>query len=188
MTTDYSKIIQEIAQKENAPILHIAEYGCKNVYDFDIDCSDLQDYNFSDIRKAPEHEELFKNLARIKGPVLYVFEIVSETTSDTIVETIKKYSNDDKSKAIPAIKNTYPNTKILYVGKVNKIFWGRIIQHLGYYKVEGTQGLQLFYWARPLKLKLRLKAMEFENDAIDLMAVFERNLADRLNPILGKHK
>ena len=185
---EYSKIVQEIAQKEIAPMLRIAEHGCKQVCDFDIDCSDLQDYNNNDIRKSPEHEVLFEKLAKITGPVLYVFEIISDTSSKNIVESITSYSKSANSKTIPAIKLSYPDTRTLYVGKVTKNFWGRVIQHLGFYKVTGTQGLQLYYWARPLKLKLRLTAIEFDKDTCGLMAVFERSLADRLKPILGKHK
>ena len=188
MTLEFSKIVKEIAQKEIAAMLRVAEHGCKNVCDFEIDCSDLKDYNLSDIRKSLEHEELFGKLSQISGPVLYVFEIVSETTAKEIVESITAYSKTINSKTIPAIKLSYPDTKTLYVGKVTKNFWGRVIQHLGFYKVTGTQGLQLFYWARPLKLKLRLTAIEFDNDTSGLMAVFERSLADRLKPILGKHK
>lgn len=185
---EYSKIIQEIAQKEIAAMLRVAEHGCKNVCDFEIDCSDLKDYNLSDIRQSSEHEELFSILAKITGPVLYVFEIVSETSSKVIVETITAYSKTPNAKTIPAIKLSYSDTKTLYVGKVTKNFWGRVIQHFGFYKVSGTQGLQLFYWAKPLKLKLRLTAIEFDNDTSGLMTVFERKLADRLKPILGKHK
>ena len=188
MTLEYSKIVQEIAQNEIAAMLRVAEHGCKNVCDFEIDCSDLKDYNSFDIRQSPEHEDLFRKLAQITGPVLYVFELASEIPSNLIVESITAYSKTPNSKVIPAIKAAYPNTKTLYVGKVTKNFWGRVIQHLGFYKVSGTQGLQLFYWAKPLKLKLRLTAIEFDNDTSGLMAVFERKLADRLKPILGKHK
>ena len=181
MALEYSNIVQELAQKEIAAMLRVAEHGCKNVCDFEFDCSALKDFNLSDIRQSPEHEVLFRKLAQISGPVLYVFEIASETSSKVIVDSITAYSKTENSKKIPAIK-------ILYVGKVTKNFWGRVIQHLGFYKVTGTQGLQLFYWARPLKLKLRLIAFEFENDTSGLMAVFERSLADKFKPILGKHK
>jgi len=187
MTLNYSKFIQEVAQKEIASLLRVAEHGCKNSYTFEIDCSDLKDYNFSDIRQSTEYKDLFKTLAQISGPVLYVFEIMSDTTPKDIVDRISAYSKTTNSKAIPAIKVAYSNTKTLYVGKVNKNFWGRVIHHLGFYKAQGTQGLQLYYWAKPLRLKLRLTAIEFENDSKILMAVFERKLADKLNPILGKH-
>ena len=65
MTLEYPKIIQEIAQKEIVAMLHVAEHGCKNVCDFEIDCSDLKDYNSFDIRQSSEHEKLFKKLSAL---------------------------------------------------------------------------------------------------------------------------
>ena len=86
------------------------------------------------------------------------------------------------------MKKSINDSRILYVGKVKRHFWGRLIQHLGYYKVNRTQGLQLYYWAKELNLNLKVTVIEFEPEMIDLMEVLESALAKKLKPILGKHK
>lgn len=184
---EYSKIIQEIAQIEITAMLRVSQQGCKKVLTFQIDCSDLKDYNFIDIRKSSEFEALFEDLAKLTGPVLYIVDVISDTQSQDILESIAAYSKTLNSKAIPAINESNQNSKTLYVGKVTKNFWGRVIQHLGFYKVSKTQGLQLYHWAKPLKLKLLFTAIQFENDTSAIISVYERKLADRLKPILGKH-
>lgn len=184
---DFSKIIKEVASKEMSPLLVISEQGYKQKYDFIIDCADIQDYNTINIISSIEHKDLFTQLVKIKGPVVYIFEIISSTNSNDIVENIKNYSKTEKSKKTPAIKVIYPDTNILYIGKVKRNFWGRVIQHLGFYKISQTQGLQLYYWAKPLKLKLLLHVFEFNNDSVELLPVLEKGLALELKPILGKH-
>lgn len=79
-------------------------------------------------------------------------------------------------------------SKCLYVGKVKKTVWGRVIQHLGFYKVAKTQGLQLFEWARDLDLKLKMHVYEFEEDMCDLVSIMELELARKKKPIIGKHR
>jgi hypothetical protein len=113
---------------------------------------------------------------------------ISKTTPKEIVDSIQAYSLSENARPVPAIKTNYPQTNILYVGKVKGKFYGRVIQHLGFHRDKGTQGLQLCYWAKRLNLKLKITAMEFENDAKDLIPIFENCLADKLKPILGKHK
>ncbi|WP_317900063.1 Arm DNA-binding domain-containing protein [Aurantibacillus circumpalustris] len=98
------------------------------------------------------------------------------------------YIKSPNSKAVPAIKKNFSSSKILYVGKVKRHVWGRLIQHLGFYKVKRTQGLQLFYWATPLSIKLKFVVMEFEPEMAALMGILENELAEILKPILGKHK
>ena len=75
-----------------------------------------------------------------------------------------------------------------YIGKVKKSVWGRMIQHLGFYKVQRTQGLQLFYWTKGLNLKLKVHLYEFEQDMADMISIFEIELAKLNRPIVGKHK
>ena len=119
---------------------------------------------------------------------MYWFEIISDTDNKMIRDRIKKYSKSKNSKATPAMKKTYDeNSKCLYVGKVKKNISGRMIQHLGYYKVVRTQGLQLFYWTKGLNLKLIVHLYSLNDDLAELIAIFERELAKHKKPILGKH-
>lgn len=182
------EIIKEISGKAVFSLQNVAENGAKKTKEFYINCSDLEDFNHIDITNSEKHKTMFTELKDLNGPCLYYFEIVSENLSSVIVDKIKEYSNTENSKSIPAIKKTIPESKILYVGKVKRHFWGRLIQHLGYYKVNRTQGLQLFYWTKELNLNLKLVVFEFEPEMINLMEVLENDLAKHLKPILGKHK
>jgi len=188
-------IIKDIANKELSSLLKIVDNGYLKKKEFIINCSDLEDYNLNDIRDSEKfdtsdksNKELFLELEKLTGSVLYFFEITSDFNPTEIVNSIKKYSSQPDSKKTPAIKKKYSDTNILYVGKVKRNFWGRVIQHLGYYKVKGTQGLQLFYWAKELKLELKLTALQFDSDAENLVPMFEKKLAEIINPIIGKHK
>ncbi len=180
--------IKDIANQELSSLLKIVKDGFNQKKVFHINCTEFIDYNYKDIRKSDKYRELFSDLERLSGSVLYYFEITSDCSSKVIVQSIKRYSSLPNSKNIPAIKKNYSNTNILYVGKVKKNFLGRVIQHFGFYKVNGTQGLQLYYWAKDLNLKLKLTAIQFEKDAENLMPIFEKKIADILKPIIGKHK
>ena len=182
------KSIKEISEKAIIPLQNIAKNGVKQKKEFYINCSDLEDYNHFDITDSEKHKTMFTELRELIGPCLYYFEITSNNLTPEIINKIKEYSNTENSKSIPAIKKTIAESKILYVGKVKRHFWGRLIQHLGYYKVPRTQGLQLFYWAKELNLNLKLTVFEFEPEMINLMEILENELAKQLKPILGKHK
>ena len=75
----------------------------------------------------------------------------------------------------------------LYVGKVKKNFYSRIVQHLGYFKTAATQGLQLCHWGNNLSLKLKLHVIEFNRDMEDMMPAIEQHFAQVLKPLVGKH-
>jgi hypothetical protein len=181
-------LIKQISLNASKSFLSVSKNGAKNVHEFEINCAELQDWNHADIRDSENYSAMFKVLSKIQGPCLYYFEVLSENSSSSIVDSIKNYGSGLNAKAIPAIKTRISDSKILYVGKVKRSFWGRLIQHLGYYKVARTQGLQLFYWAKELNMKLKLVIFEFEPDMIELMSVLENDLAQHLKPILGKHK
>lgn len=182
------EIIKEISRNAISPFQNIAENGVKNTKEFILNCEELEDFNFIDITLSEKYNGMFSELKNLSGPCLYYFEILSENSSSEIVEKIREYSTTENSKSIPAIKKSIPESKILYVGKVKRHFWGRLIQHLGYYKVNRTQGLQLYYWTKELNLNLKLVVYEFEPEMINLMEVLESDLAKHLKPILGKHK
>jgi len=180
--------IKEISRNAVIPLQNVSKNGVKRIKEFNINCCDLEDYNHIDITNSDKYEKMFTELKELVGPCLYYFEITSENLTSEIIDKIKQYSTSENSKSIPAIKSKIIESKILYVGKVKRHFWGRLIQHLGYYKVNRTQGLQLFYWTKELNLNLKLTVFEFEPEMINLMEVLENDLAKHLNPILGKHK
>lgn len=162
--------------------------GAKHYFQHDFDCSFFKNWSLSDIRNSTEHKELFEKLGGISGPVVYWFEIIEPIDNDLIRQSLSHYKYSEGAKSVPALKSRYSReSTALYVGKVKRKFWGRVIQHLGYYHVKRTQGLQLYHWAKDLELKVRLHAYEFEQNMEDLVSIFELDFARKLKPITGKH-
>lgn len=153
-----------------------------------IKCEELGDYLNSDIRYSSQYKDLFKKLMEIKGPVLYWYEIMSDHTGDDIINALREYGQKENHRAIPVFyKNHNKSTRILYVGKCKGRFWGRVIQHLGYFTTPSTQGLQLYHWAKDLRLELDLHALEFDDDMVDIMPIVESYFAKCFHPLIGKH-
>lgn len=181
--------LQEFIDITITNLEHVRDNGVKKEYSFTIDCSDLDDYNYNDIRKSPKFRSIFDELKNANGPTLYWIEIVSDTDSKKVIEALTDYKASDKPKATPALKsNINYDSKTLYVGKVKGTFWGRLIQHLGFFKVNATQGLQLFYWTKKLPLTLQFNTLEFDSNMADTMPIIEYAFAKRLQPLIGKHK
>jgi uncharacterized protein YihD (DUF1040 family) len=157
---------------------------------FEIDCSQLKEFLNVDIRYSEEFKELFEKLMQIKGPCLYWYKIISDNTSAEIIYSLKEYKSklDRSVPAIKSDKSIFMNSRILYVGKVKRDFYGRVIQHLGCHTVARTQGLQLNYWAKEIGLKLELNVMEFDLKMANILPVVEFAVANELNPLIGKHK
>lgn len=157
-------------------------------FTYDFNCEDLEDYSNCDKKKSYKLKELFDGIEKIKGPVLYWYEVTSDHSDDVILNALQEYGKQERHRAIPAFhKKSNKYTKILYVGKCKNNFKNRVIQHLGYAKTEATQGLQLFYWAKDLCLGLKLHALEFDNDMAEIMLIVESYFAKKLNPLIGKH-
>lgn len=161
--------------------------GPKNYITYIFDCSFFRNYTLENIRLSNEHLKYHEILRPINGPCIYWFEIMGNTNPEKIREEISRY-REKNIKSVPAMRKNFDiNSKALYVGKVKKSFWNRIIQHLGYYINDRTQGLQLYHWAEDCNLTLKLHVYEFENEMSNLMGPFEYKLARELRPILGKH-
>lgn len=168
------------------PLLRVAEDGVKAVHHFHFDVGGLQNYEAVDIRKAAEHRDNFERLAAVRGPVVYVFELCPPSSPSAILAAARTYEG---KRAMPALRRNIDETSpVLYVGKVKKALWGRVIQHLGFSRTAGTQGLQLYHWTRGMALELKLTAFEFEADMAELLPLVERAVAKQLKPLLGKHQ
>lgn len=138
------------------------------------------------------HDEiltLINNLKMVEGPVVYWIELSNEIKGEQLLSAFIDYSRTLSPRAIPARKK-YPDidSNVLYVGKVKRIFWGRIYQHLGFHRNKWTQGLQLYFWTKELKPIFKINYCQFTNELVDILPLFEISLARRLRPILGKHK
>lgn len=182
-------IIQEIGNQLTKALDNLNDLCDQDYYSFQIDCGKLDDYNDKDIRRSNEYSDIFQKLEKMEGPVLYWFEIISDTDRELIRQKVTAYSKSSGSKVTPAMKKTFDqNSNTLYVGKVKGVFWGRMIQHLGFYNKSNAQGLQLFYWAKEINLKLKVNAISFDKSMADLVSVLELEVARRFQPIIGKHR
>lgn len=164
----------------------------------EINCTNLDDKFISNnIEDDSNFKELYRNLKNIDNkPCLYYFKILSDIKPEFIYEKFKVFS-ETKIRKTPAIYKTVKTSNILYVGKVNSCIVGRITTHLGFLTKKENEkriiidkhGLQLCHWAKDINLKLQLNIFVFENkESKDLMEVLEKQLAIKLNPIIGKHK
>ena len=141
------------------------------------------------ILNSKESGPLLNELKAFRAkPVLYLLEIENEIKHEVLVKAIRDY---DRSRAFPAISEHRINNeghKVLYVGKVKRDFFGRIIQHMGYFSTERTQGLQLAHWACAIGLDVRVTYFVFNEKLADFMTSLEYQVAQNLQPLLGKHK
>jgi len=183
-----SEVIQVIANGVIEQLQKMLKNGVKSPQTHQIDCSDLADYSAVDIRKSERFQKLFDELVKVKGPALYWFELVSDHGAAAIISALEDYKQTAEPRATPALRNTQTSTsRILYVGKVKKNLWGRLIQHLGFYKVPATQGLQLFHWAKSPGLSLNFNYIEFGDEMADIMPLMEYAFAKHYHPLVGKH-
>ena len=178
--------IRQECRQAAGPLLRVAETGVKAVHHFHFNIGGMREYLSEDIRKSEEYRSEFERLAAVRGPVVYVFEICPPSSPSAVLAAARAYAGP---RAVPAHRSNIDDTSpVLYVGKVKKAFWGRVIQHLGFSRTAATQGLQLYHWTRGMALELQLTAYEFEDDMGDLLPLVELALAKQLSPLLGKHQ
>ena len=182
-------------QKNASDFSRMAEsYSEKNISQYEIDCSQLDNiFIHQDIRQSEHFKETFCKLERIgEKPCVYYFEIVSDISSQTIVNSLVNSTGEGTK---PSIKKKYPlESNILYVGKVNNFIWGRLIAHMGFHTNKTNprvqtiaHGLQLRHWAKELNIQLIFHVHFFEPEMAGYMYLIESQLAKELNPIIGKH-
>lgn len=183
-----NELLSKFLSDTISSLVKVSNEGSTSEFSFDIDCSDLKDYLNNNILESEEYSELFSRLCQMRGPVLYWFEKLSDNTNDSIIASLKEYKSLKNHRVIPYYKDSYDKlTKTLYVGKCKGKFYGRIIQHLGYFVTPSTQGLQLYHWAKDISLKVRIHAIEFPKEMVDIMPIVEYYFAKQLEPLIGKH-
>ncbi len=78
-------------------------------------------------------------------------------------------------------------TQTLYVGKVENNLWGRLAVHSGWGTSPKTAGLQLRYWYDFHSFgNLTFNYIVFDNQLKYFVEVLEKELRNKLNPLLGK--
>lgn len=176
-----------------ANTLHNQAQKLGEIKRFPIDCSKLKEFLNEIVIDSVDFKELFIQLKPIKGPCVYWYKIIEpKISSKDMLKAFELYSKSgDRKRAVPALKSDKTidfNSQYLYVGKIKRDFYGRVIQHLGCHSVARTQGLQLYYWAQALNLQLELNVFEFDRSMENILPVVEFALAKELKPLIGKHK
>ncbi|ANO47958.1 hypothetical protein B0A78_10245 [Flavobacterium columnare NBRC 100251 = ATCC 23463] len=148
------------------------------------------------ITTCPEHTATFQELLKINQPVLYWFEfdknsVSKETLRNKYVAYREPMKYDFKNKNYrntAAYKTDIKESDFtLYVGKVKKGFWGRLVTHLGHNKAKGTAGMQLFHWFNPKEYgDITLYYLTLDTAMENLISVLEIEMALRKKPIIGR--
>jgi hypothetical protein len=163
---------------------------------FSFNTSELIEFAGKDCEKScPVWQRLGYEFKEHNSPLLYWFEIESEVDNSEILSRlqlfrVEKSKTDIDFRAIPAFRNNSLDnkTKVLYVGccrttkLIDRMFW-----HFDYYNVGRTQGLQLCHWAREFNLSIKLNVITFPREAKNLIEVYERFFAEKLQPLIGMH-
>ena len=186
------KIVKRKCEQVAKPLAHVAEFGAKKVHTTPFDIDHLPEFIGEGLRVHAAHKTVLDGIEAIKGPVVYVFEIVSVHSSESVRAAAQEYSNR-RLRAMPAFQKESKvdyTSRVLYVGKVKMKsgFLGRVFQHLSFSDTKRTQGMQLCHYARGLDLKLELTVFEFETDMADLLPILEKAVASQLKSLLGKHQ
>ena len=164
---------------------------------FEIDClriPSVVEFEFKK-RKLGYLNELFTTLDCLTSHCLYWFELEYEDLSKQIDLDFRAYKSKYKKghdRNVPAL-NKVKSSKVLYLGVrrggVRKSdgftnIAARIFQHLGYYSIGSTQGLQLVHW---FDKKLELHIIEFPDVAKNYLNILEKLFAMEFQPLIGKH-
>lgn len=159
---------------------------------YHIDCS-LLIKDFGSTINITEEEWFQPILEYSKSPTVYVVEKLDGPENLRLLELYRNYrfakGPDHQYRNTSALKrNPDIDTQYLYVGKVKQAFYGRVIQHLGFYINKDTGAMQIFHWLNQLPMKICFHAYHFPITMADHMGLFELTLARKYQPLLGKHK
>lgn len=146
-----------------------------------------------DVTKCPDLNIGY--LKDIKKPVLYWFELSEKSRHNEEIrakyikyrEYIKYlYKDPDYRNTSSYKKDYYELSNTLYVGKVEKGFWGRVVTHLGYNQSVKTAGMQLFHWYDPKVYGIiQLNYMIFEPQMKYHLTMIEKEFSLIKRPLIG---
>lgn len=148
----------------------------------------------------PEFNYLFRPLDKKNNDCLYWFELETVEKAIELNNILNKYrlsniKGNAEYRNIPAT-NSNEMSNVLYVGIRRKSksknpnltnIVGRINQHLGYYKNQNTQGLQLIHFAENCDFKLKLNVVEVISSNDIYLNIIEKKVANKLKPLCGRH-
>jgi hypothetical protein len=119
------------------------------------------------------------------SPAIYYVEIVSKHSGKEIVDALYDFKRK-KHRSCPKIDMKRDLESIyLYCGSRKEGLHGRFIQHLGFGS-QNTYALQLFYWAKNLKLEINFHYAWLDPKYRDMTELVESALAQKVKPLVGK--
>lgn len=185
--TDIDSLIGRESKHISEVFSEVSLNGAVKRFDFLIDEKKLNSKYLNEINITSQGDfvTLFQQLQEFDDyPALYIFGINPLLEKTEIISLIESSQLN-----IPARNKILNNTGILYIGKVKKCAWGRLIQHLGYHQQRKSHGLQIDFWANKtsLELKLSYTVIFFNKSMADYIQVLEQALAKSLKPIIGKY-
>lgn len=200
-------LIESIESQLNIIVSDILSKSVEGFYSKQFNTKDLKAYEYNKNRKdkdwySPNTDKnfgyLFKELDLKENHCLYWFELETLEKTKALNNLINNYrlkKGQEDYRVVPS-SNKNVNSKVLYVGirrgaksksGLTNIV-GRINQHLGYYKVQSTQGLQLIHYAQGLDFQITLNVVEFEDLENPMyLNLLEKMVADKLIPLCGRH-
>jgi len=194
-------MIEEILNKQIDDARKILSRGrlYKHILIPEFDCSLLPHYKTNGNNLPEEIKRVFfsylHQFDETEGyinsfPCIYVFELANENNKERVIQAFQDQQKQKTDRILPALKMSIPDSRYLYVGKVQKEVGGRLVTHLGYYQSAGNHGLQLAYWAKELSpsLKINVHVFRFDVEFKPYISAFEVIMARQLNPLIGKHK
>jgi len=173
-----ANILQNVSKSNNI------QYRC-----YEVDCSYLKNeyIDKENITQADWFKNIFDSCHA--GPTLYLIEKISGPSNEKLLQLLKEYKATQKARGTSAIKkNPNINSAFLYVGKVKERFYGRVIQHLGFFQNSKTAGLQIFHWLQGIPMVIKFHAYHFDEEMANYMSVMEYEFAKKLRPLIGKIK
>lgn len=133
------------------------------LHTFRISCNEMpfpNDYNINYRECHEDVKSIFRKMEPVDKPCLYWFEAETIEDANLLLTDLNLFRDKPKDLVrVTPVKNNNTDSTVLYVGarlggiakrKQFSFIAGRILAHLGYYKVGSTQGLQLAYWAKHL--------------------------------------
>lgn len=121
-------------------------------------------------------------------PSIYWFEIInkSDSQNEKLWKKFRSSKNIGAGWWTKANNDVEFNTNILYLGKVEKNLFGRLLQHLGIAHKK-TSSLKLRKWFKDFEdVDLKFRYIQFDQDILPYLEDFENIYWRNFKPLLGQ--
>ena len=183
--TDYNDHLSKYIGQQRSLLDQLANYQIFPFQTLPISCKDItSDY----------WQQCTKDLVAIglnnQSAVIYYFKINPPFNAGEIqrIVTSMKETPGKSNPALPKVneKNLCEKNDILYVGKTDRNFPGRLKQHLGLLASKTTYALHLNAWAKELDLTLNVMPCNLKLEENKMLEQIENVFHFALRPLLGR--